>query len=139
MLIKTTISWWARTTHLRPTEVWQPHSNHWTDNKRYELTASSGSSLLFSSAASGLTLLQLLISLPSPLQASYRSLDCLVECRHILASSTRHHLYCPSVPSSADASNSLLPNPLQYHLSCPRISGLYCSGCCKATYIPIQA
>lgn len=37
VLVKMTISWWAQTTHLRPTEVLQLHPNHWTDIKRHEL------------------------------------------------------------------------------------------------------
>lgn len=38
VLVKMTISWWAQTTYLRPTEVLQLHPNHWTDIKRCELT-----------------------------------------------------------------------------------------------------
>lgn len=46
VLVKMMISWWAQTTHLRPTEVLQLHPNHWTDIKRYKLlTPSSGSSV----------------------------------------------------------------------------------------------
>lgn len=54
VLVKMTISWWARTAHSRPTEVLQLHPNHWTDNKRYELlTPSLDPLFLLSSAASG--------------------------------------------------------------------------------------
>lgn len=43
-----TISWWAQTTHLRPTKVLQLHPNHWTDIKRYELLIPSSGSCGFS-------------------------------------------------------------------------------------------
>lgn len=91
-----TISWWAQTAHLRPTEVLQLHLNHWTDIKRCELADIIFWILYFFSPQEpqGLKSCSNFPIFPSSL--SYCSLESLLGQRHTSASSTQ-----PSSPSSS--------------------------------------